>query len=438
MDCQAARGSFSEYLDQRLPSEQRSMLEDHLALCQECRDEWRAYQRVFNSVAGIREEPALREFTLPREAPGRLDRSSLSLPGFDWARARVAASILVLLAVSHVAVFEWARGGDEVELPEPRFPRVEREPRVGEARLVPVSDGAATFRHRLNDHVDAAQLLARQIHYMPDGAESKVRDIVRAQLRALDSEELLEDLEAGGAQLAGVAPTARLYLDRWRRFSDGLEADLAFADDGDVLARRMRRRLQSSPVLGQFTPVRVLLASEPTGLTWRKPEMRARLAGAEFISHDDEVKSYLVAHEKLLTAEYMDAIEMFDRFGRRHGSSALLPLSRYLQAEGLRRAGLHVEALQVASQLGFGTPSSVIMRIDPLTAMWTVMRRRVPPSVLQQGGTVLIGQSQQILRGAQLRYEIEFRRFRRVSDGGIRLSIESGTTQAPRRRRREH
>lgn len=443
MDCQAARGRFSEYLDARLLPDVRATLEDHLGRCEGCHGEWQLYQRVFTSVATMREEPAIRDFTQPREAPGVGDRRPIPL-GFSWSRVRAAASILFLLAVSHVAVYEFARKGHgdaPTALPpltnKREFPVEVTDPSQ-EVPLARVSR-AASFRRRLNDHVDAMQLLARQIHYMPNGAEDHVRDIVGAQLEALRPDELYEDLRACGPELSSMAPMAKFYLDSWRKLADGLEADLAFVENGDVLANRMRRRILRSPLLDRVTPVRLMLASEPTGASWREPDRQTLLFGPAYMDRSPEVKSYLVAHEKLLKADYMDSISSFESFGRRHTGSPLLPLTRYMEAEGLRRAGLHVQALQVTSQLGFGQPSPAILRIDPLTAMWAVMRRRIDPAAIGVDGAL-----QPVPHGygtllPQRQWFVEFQEFRTPSGGGGQLRIRV-TPRRPNqgRRRVEH
>jgi len=438
MDCQAARNAFSEYLDARLLPDTRAMIEDHLGRCESCQGEWTFYRRVFASVATMREEPPLRGLSLPREAPGRGDRRPAPVRAFNWPRVRAAASIIILLGLSHAVVFDLARRSHDDEQVEITFnPRGlevgNRESgfEASEAKLQSVGN----FRRRLNDHVDATQLLARQINYLPTDAEDNVRDIVGAQLEALRPNDLYDQLAACGSELRTMAPMAKVYLDSWQRLSDGLEMDLAFIEEGGVLSDQMRRRVVQSPLLYRVAPIRTLLASEPTGLSWREPEAQSRLFGSGYLGRSDEVKSYLIAHEKMLTARYIDSAGHFEGFAQRHESSPLLPLTRYLQAEALRRADFHVDAMRVSSQLRFGKPTPAMLQLDPLALMWTVTRRRLPMGVIQNGTLQLMASPQgqrQLFRPQG--FFVEFQQVQVANGGGGRLSIR---VQPPSRERAE-
>ena len=425
MDCQTARDHFSEYLDGRLLPDARSTLDDHLGRCAVCQQEWRLYGRVFAAVSELTEEPALRPFVAPRERPGSLDRSIRPLPSISWRRVRAAAAIVVMLAVSHVLVFEFASGSGEDVGPVRGF----NAAAFGGQALAPVvGSDSSTFRRRLSDHVDATNLLARQIVYLPDDASDEAKGIVEAQLEVLDPHDLCDDFERNKSQLGVLAGTANLYLDFWRQLAAGLEQDLAFAARPTLVAA-MRDRVTKSNLVRVLRPARVALASEPTGLSWREPAQAIRLFSNERLGVSPVVKSYLIAHEKLLKANYLDAAQAFEGFSEQHPGSRLLALSRYLQAESYRRVGFADHALRVASQLSFGRPAPVILNNDPLGTLLFVARRSIPLSVFGDGAVVprpeTRGLFQPFAAPAPLQWSIEVREFGASSNrgGGIRLVV---------------
>lgn len=397
MDCQAARDHFSEHLDRRLLPDARAALDDHLGRCDACRQEWTLYTRVFTAVADLAEEPALRPFTLPREAPGVLDRRPAPITSISWRRVRAAAAVVVLLAVSHVAVFEFGQGSNEEPIRDLNVEIV--EPRRGEELTpIPVSN-ATMLKRRLNDHVDATNLLARQIAYLPDNAQDEAKDIIEAQVRVLDSEDLYSDFENSKSQLSHVAPMGDLYLRLWKQLALGLQEDLAVAGATPLLVAKLRSRVTRSSLLGGvLRQTRMTLASEPTGLSWREPAQAARMFSNDDLDKSPVVKDYLVAHERLLRAEYLDAARAFEGFQRQHPGSRLLPLSRYMQAESYRRVGFADEALRVASQISFRAPPAIILRNDPLGTMVYVARRSLPPAVFENGAVPARHESRGIFR----------------------------------------
>lgn len=52
-DCRKYRKLFSEYLDERLPADEREALEEHLSGCPECREEMRAWRATVRAVGEL-------------------------------------------------------------------------------------------------------------------------------------------------------------------------------------------------------------------------------------------------------------------------------------------------------------------------------------------------------------------------------------------------
>jgi len=359
----------------------------HLRQCEGCAREWALYERLFQAVASLDEEPVMPAFVAPREAPGALDRSPTRPSLLDWRRVRVAASIVFLLAVSHVAVFEFARGGGQDEaFPALRTgaPSSSVVGDVSQPPLRPVSAGSTAVKRRLNDHVDAANLLARQIVYLPDDAGEEARALVSAQLRALQTDDLRRDVMAHEHELVDLAPTARMYLDTWSGLSEGLRDDMAIAPAVSLVGA-MRDRVSNSNFVRSLRLVQMTVGTEPAGLTWREPAMASRMFNLSALDVDPAIKAYLAAHESLLSARYLAAARAFEGFGREHPESRLLALSRYLQAESYRRVGFADDALQVASHLSFRAPSMEFLRNDPLGMLVAVARRSLPVDAVQHG-----------------------------------------------------
>lgn len=432
MDCQTARDHFSRYLDRRLLPDARSALDAHLGGCAACQQEWKLYGRVFAAVSELTEEPELRSFVAPREAPGELDRRPAPITSISWRRVRAASAVVVLLAISHVIVFEFARGIDESPGSVGEF----RADAFRGAGLAP-----ATFKRRLSDHVDATNLLARQIAYLPDDASDEAKGIVEAQLQALDTRDLKVDFERNEPQLGVLAGTAKLYLDYWHQLAAGLKDDLKFSK-APTLVVTMRDRVTNSKLVHVLRPARVVLASEPTGLSWREPAQATRLFSGENFGVSPVVRSYLAAHEKLLQADYLDAARAFEGFSQRYPGSRLLPLSRYLQAESYRRVGLADHALRVASQLSFGRPAPVILNNDPLGTLVFVARRSVQlvgfANDAVMPGTETRGMFQSFAAPVSLQWTVEMREFgmSHGRGGGIRMVVRATWRPGAQQRQR--
>ncbi|MAG32375.1 MAG: hypothetical protein CL908_15950, partial [Deltaproteobacteria bacterium] len=375
MDCQAARELFSEYLDQRLVPELRASLDGHLGRCDACRSEWTLYARVFTAISNMDHLPSQRPFRRPAEAPGSLDRRRHVSEAWSWGRIRVAAAVVVLLGITHAAVFEFARGTDQGDPREVFGPPSDRGRQVADApRRGPVVPVNFTQR-KLRDHVEAAQILARQVAYMPAGADAQTRRIVRAQLDALSPDDLFQEVDAQKHVLGLGGVGAKRYLDQWRQFSSALRLELN-ERRRPRLAERLRERLVRSPMVAEFEPMRLALA---TG--------RDTVGGAHFFLADAknepaEVELFLTANNQLLSANYLGAVDAYERFASSNPAGNLIPLSRYMQAESYYRVGLNERAIWMASQLRLRIPTPVLLRIDPVAMLYSTLHRQVDPAVL--------------------------------------------------------
>ncbi|MGI5864264.1 MAG: anti-sigma factor family protein [Myxococcales bacterium] len=113
MTCKRTESMFSPYLDGRLSSEERGRLEEHLAGCQGCRDELRAWKAA---SAALRSQPAP---AVPAGLAERAWRAALSrrqepsfVEGFIYAGRRAALAGAFAAAVVWTGLFAW--GGLEV------------------------------------------------------------------------------------------------------------------------------------------------------------------------------------------------------------------------------------------------------------------------------------------------------------------------------------
>jgi hypothetical protein len=263
---------------------------------------------------------------------------------------------------------------------------------------------------------------------------------VEAQLQALDTRDLEAEFKRNKSQLGILSGTADLYLESWRDLAAGLEYDLKDAK-APTLVVAMRHRVTNSNLVHVLRPARAALASEPTGLSWRESAQATRLFSGEQVGVSPVVQSYLVAHEKLLQANYLDAARAFDGFSQRHPGSRLLPLSRYLQAESYRRVGFADEALRVASQLSFGRPAPVILNNDPLGTLVFVARRSIPLSVFGNGAVMPMPDSRGIFQPFAApvppRWTVKAYEFGMLfgRGGGIRMVVR--TTRRPGAQQRQ-
>ncbi len=105
--CRRVRGMLSEYVDNRLDSENKSLVERHLETCEACSKELESLRMTVQLLHRVPEVPAPRSFTVAAPAPRR--ESAFGPASMRWLRpatAVVAIALVVLLAgdFSHVFV----------------------------------------------------------------------------------------------------------------------------------------------------------------------------------------------------------------------------------------------------------------------------------------------------------------------------------------------
>jgi predicted anti-sigma-YlaC factor YlaD len=98
MNCQAIKEQFDERLDGRLTEPQQAAFDAHIAVCADCRPEWRAYAGAWEMIArqpGIEPSFGFVERTLRRldEQPA-VGRSWFWQPAVRW--VTLAAAVVAL------------------------------------------------------------------------------------------------------------------------------------------------------------------------------------------------------------------------------------------------------------------------------------------------------------------------------------------------------
>ena len=63
MDHDRARDLFTQYHEEDLSDAELAELEEHLAECDECREEWETYRKTIDGVSGLFELAAPEDFT---------------------------------------------------------------------------------------------------------------------------------------------------------------------------------------------------------------------------------------------------------------------------------------------------------------------------------------------------------------------------------------
>lgn len=120
MNCKTIHKSFSERLDDRLPSERRRLFDDHVAACADCGRRWREYETFFLAVRSLPGPHTDRPAPLPQSTRAFGAANRRVSPVF-W--MSTAASVIILLGFVARVAYDLGRNLDE--------------PRTGP----PVSDG---------------------------------------------------------------------------------------------------------------------------------------------------------------------------------------------------------------------------------------------------------------------------------------------------------
>jgi len=105
--CCKVRGMLSEYIDSRLDSENKSLVERHLEICEACSKELESLRMTVQLLHRVAEVPAPRSFTVTVPEPRR--ESAFGPASMRWLRpatAIVAIALVVLLMGDFLHGFE--------------------------------------------------------------------------------------------------------------------------------------------------------------------------------------------------------------------------------------------------------------------------------------------------------------------------------------------
>jgi anti-sigma factor RsiW len=101
MDHERARADFIGLRDGDLPEEDRRALEEHLAVCAECRADWEAYCMTVDGVSGLRVLPPPADFAdrVARNLDRGRTRAALDQLNLTGVRVAVLTLVLIMLFV---------------------------------------------------------------------------------------------------------------------------------------------------------------------------------------------------------------------------------------------------------------------------------------------------------------------------------------------------
>ncbi len=104
--CRKVRGMLSEYIDNRLDDEKKTLIERHLQTCEACSKELESLQMTVQLLHRVPEVPVPRSFTVTASEPKR--ERALGPGSLRWLRpatAVIAIALVVLLAGDFLNVF---------------------------------------------------------------------------------------------------------------------------------------------------------------------------------------------------------------------------------------------------------------------------------------------------------------------------------------------
>jgi len=120
--CHKVRGMLSEYIDNRLDSEDRGVVERHLEICEACLNELESLQMTVQLLNQVPFMPAPRSFAIREVDTGRasiFDPQSLRWLRPATAFATVALVLLLMLDFFQVIPHDVGTGGGEVLVEPP-------------------------------------------------------------------------------------------------------------------------------------------------------------------------------------------------------------------------------------------------------------------------------------------------------------------------------
>lgn len=353
MKCQVARSKFSLLFDDRLESRLGSYVQEHLRGCSACEREWLRFSRVFRGTLAICDEVPVRPFPVQGDAPGEWRDRPDARPRVLWTPgARIAAAVLIILSLSHVAVFQMARSDESGPAPGPdlaarSFEGAEPARSDGDVRVASgatpggVSRGVlenASLRNRIGDHLDAASLFLRILHHMPAGADHEAARIIEPHLRLLDVSKLRSDLRRSPDLLAGGVTAVHEYLGAWDDLGSRLDAALGAQHRERPLLDDVNGVVRSSFVPVLLRNLQARFGADATGQSWKSHDSGGLLSRFRGDETPPDVVQFLDAHDEFLQTRYADAGLAFERLAESPVRTRLGGISRYMSAEAYMRA----------------------------------------------------------------------------------------------------
>jgi len=140
--CRKVQGMLSEYIDNRLSTEDKSLVERHLQTCEACSKELESLRMTVQLLHRVPEVPVPRSFTVTVPAPRH--ESAFGPASLRWLRpatAIVAIALVVLLMGDFLNVFgheAGTRGGELLNAPP--GPAMLSSTPTGEGNLTATSD----------------------------------------------------------------------------------------------------------------------------------------------------------------------------------------------------------------------------------------------------------------------------------------------------------
>ncbi len=395
MDCATTRGHFSSRLDRRLAADTESDISLHLVACDPCARTWQSYSTLYGALSEFESSESPRPFVRPAEAPGRrstrtegTSRGSHRRLVFSRKQSWIAAALLLI--ASHLAVFTLGSSGAPAKVttdhPGPSL--------VAEAAPAPAPEAlratavSTPVRQRIRDHLDAAELMAREIAYMPADAGPLGLELVASQAQVLDSTELLLTVERSTADLGDSGPIAQRALQRFRGLSLRILDDLPRLRNSPQAVAELQGWLEESALSQALEAASPGLANEARGVAFREGSWDSRLATVASTAAP-EVRQFLDAKWSLLRGRYDEARQSFRTLRLRAPASRVYPLLVYMEAESAWRRGDTAGAFDLLRDFDprvVRSNASIVFR-DPMVA--GSLGRLLPEMQRHNGSLVL-------------------------------------------------
>jgi hypothetical protein len=237
-----------------------------------------------------------------------------------------------------------------------------------------------SVRSKVSDHVDAAALFVRLLHYLPTDGDHESAHILLPQLRFLAATHLDDQVqkmpEALGLNFARVCQ----YLGLWNQLSTQLESALSNPTSEPPMVFRVNQILANSRVPAVLRDLQVRYQGEAGGATWREGEGVRSVTSYLADEAPPDSAQFLNAFDNLLQARYSDAGLGFDRLAE--ANSVLSLLSRYLAVEASLRGQQVDRALAHLSYLHLNVPQdSLLLHMDTVGLLYQVLHTPRSPEL---------------------------------------------------------